>query len=40
MKKAISTFNAFSLFSYSQNAKVDKEGNFVAVSKTTVSKIQ
>ncbi len=26
---------SFTLFSYSQNAKVDKEGNFVAVSKTT-----
>ncbi len=25
---------SFSLFSYSQNAKVDKEGNFVAVSNT------
>ena len=25
---------SFSLISYSQNAKVDKEGNFVALSKT------
>ena len=26
---------SFTLFSYSQNATIDKEGNFVAVSKTT-----
>lgn len=26
---------SFSLISYSQNAKVDKNGNFVAVSRTT-----
>ena len=25
---------SFSLISYSQNAKVDKEGNFVSISKT------
>ena len=25
----------FSLFSYSQNAKVDKSGNFVSISKST-----